>query len=259
MHISTEEAIIRLIWAVALGAIIGFEREWTQKSAGLRTHILVCMGSAVFTLISMSDWLDSSLLNLPTTQLPEGISITYNRDPARIAAQIVTGIGFIGGGALLHYGNNVRGVTTAASLWMMASVGMLAGIGQFLLALVAACLSFLVLFTLGKLERALFRKHTRHYEKLRLTVVLEVKHKDSFNEWLQQQFDKRILDIFSSTHQEQPVETLSYLVDIHSLKQDWTQWRKRLENRPGVRSSGVKLYLPGQYNAPLEASSNPLS
>lgn len=236
-----EEAITRLIWALALGAIIGFEREFTQKSAGLRTHILVCMGSAVFTLISISDWMQRPITP-PPTGLPEGVTISLTQDPGRIMAQIVTGIGFIGGGALLHYGNNVRGVTTAASLWMMASVGMLAGLGQTLLAFVAASLSFLVLFTLGRLERILFRKHVKTYEHVALTLLLHPEHAETVQQWIEKSLKHpRFLSKQQSVLDNSDLVHMAYTLDARSLNLDWKAWRKKLDQQEGVVSSGLKL------------------
>ena len=238
-----EEAIVRLLWALGLGAIVGFEREFTQKSAGLRTHILVCMGSAVFTLISVSDWIQRPFIP-DATELPPGVVVSLTQDPGRIMAQIVTGIGFIGGGALLHYGNNVRGVTTAASLWIMASVGMLAGLGQTLLAFVAAALSFLVLFTLGKLERILFRKHIKPYEHLTLTLLLEPGTEEATKAWIEKKFKLKqalVLATQQSTHQGSGLVHMAYMVNIRGSKQDWKAFRKKLDKQEGVVSTGLKL------------------
>ena len=123
--ISELELLVRVILAVALGAFIGFEREKVDKPAGLRTHILVALGSTQFTLLS--------LYAFPTA------------DTARIAAYIVAGIGFIGAGTIIQTQDRVTGVTTAASLWVTASIGMAVGVGYYILALVVALLSFLTL------------------------------------------------------------------------------------------------------------------
>jgi putative Mg2+ transporter-C (MgtC) family protein len=111
------EFINRLCLALLLGAAIGFEREWRQKSAGLRTNTLVSMGSAAFTLISFA-----------LTSQDDGV---YRGDATRIIGQIVTGIGFLGGGVILRDGLNVQGLNTAATIWCSAAVGSLAGVGLF--------------------------------------------------------------------------------------------------------------------------------
>lgn len=114
---NTLEFITRLSLALFLGAAIGFEREWRQKSAGLRTNTLVSMGSAAFTLISFA-----------LTSQDDGV---YRGDATRIIGQIVTGIGFLGGGVILRDGLNVQGLNTAATIWCSAAVGSLAGVGLF--------------------------------------------------------------------------------------------------------------------------------
>lgn len=128
----------KLLLAGLLGGIVGYEREVHEHPAGLRTHILVCMGSALMTLVSVS------------FSRPEG-------DPTRIAAQIVSGIGFLGAGTILRQGSIVRGLTTAASLWTVAGIGIAVGVGGhngvfFVLALVATLVMFLTLSTMRQFE-----------------------------------------------------------------------------------------------------------
>jgi putative Mg2+ transporter-C (MgtC) family protein len=108
--------VIELILASILGAVIGWEREIHDHPAGMRTHLLVCLGSAGFTVLSINAF------------GPDG-------DPSRVAAQIVSGIGFLGAGAILKEGANIRGLTTAASLWVVAAVGMAVGAGAWIVAL----------------------------------------------------------------------------------------------------------------------------
>jgi len=115
---NTLEFITRLGLALFLGAAIGFERQWRQKSAGLRTNTLVSMGAAAFTLISFA-----------LTSQDDGV---YKGDATRIIGQIVTGIGFLGGGVILREGLNVQGLNTAATIWCSAAVGSLAGVGLFI-------------------------------------------------------------------------------------------------------------------------------
>ncbi|QOR35986.1 MgtC/SapB family protein [Clostridium sp. 'deep sea'] len=120
-----EELIIKLVVAVLLGGIIGWEREHTARPAGLRTHILVCVGSALMTILSM-----------------EAFS---GADPSRVAAQIVSGIGFLGAGTIMREGLSVKGLTTAASLWATAGIGMAVGTGYFSAAIITTVLVFLTL------------------------------------------------------------------------------------------------------------------
>lgn len=150
-NITELELVLRLVLAAALGAVIGFEREWRDRTAGLRTHMLVCLGAAVFTLVSaygFSEWYES---------VPSGQRSTIVSDPTRIAAQIVTGIGFLGAGAIFRSDDGVKGLTTAASLWMMAAIGLSTGAGYYALAVAATLLMLLVLVALrqvsGRIKR----------------------------------------------------------------------------------------------------------
>jgi putative Mg2+ transporter-C (MgtC) family protein len=126
------EVTARLVAAALLGAVLGLEREIHGHQAGMRTHMLVSLGSAAFTVLSIYAF---------PTSLGEGTS-----DPSRIAAQIVTGIGFLGAGAIIKYGTNIRGLTTAASLWVVASVGLAAGAGAYYVAAVCAIIALVALW-----------------------------------------------------------------------------------------------------------------
>ena len=128
-------SLVRLVVAAALGGAIGLERELDEKAAGLRTHILVSLGSAVFTLVSAYGF----------REFLTGGGAVVRADPARIAAQIVTGIGFLGAGVIFRQGLTVRGLTTAASLWLVAAVGMAAGAGFWSAAVVATVAGLLCL------------------------------------------------------------------------------------------------------------------
>ena len=138
-ELSTAEALLRLIVAAGLGGAIGLERELRDHEAGFRTHLLVSLGACVFTLVSAYAWTDW------TFSTPQGVVF----DPTRIAAQIVTGIGFLGAGAIIVRGISVRGLTTAATLWVVAAIGMAAGTGYYAVGVGAA---LLVLISLGPLK-----------------------------------------------------------------------------------------------------------
>src|SRR5213596_1063329 len=125
--LSWPEVLGRLALAAALGAVLGFERELREREAGLRTHLLVSLGSALFTVVSAYGFREF---------LTSGGAVV-RADPSRIAAQIVTGIGFLGAGLIFRQGLYVRGLTTAASLWLVAAVGMAAGAGFWAAAVIA--------------------------------------------------------------------------------------------------------------------------
>jgi len=130
---------LRLLLAAGLGAAIGIERETRQKPAGLRTNILIALGSALFTMLSIE------IGNAGAT-------------PDRIAAQLVTGMGFLGGGAILRSGRNVHGMTTAATIWVNAAIGMAVGAGQFVMAIMATLITLIVLAVLPPLEEYFARR-----------------------------------------------------------------------------------------------------
>jgi putative Mg2+ transporter-C (MgtC) family protein len=129
----------RLLLAAGLGAAIGLEREYRRKPAGLRTNILIALGSALFTALSMS-------------MAPGGGTVD------RIAAQVVTGVGFLGGGAILRSGKTVQGMTTAATIWVNAAIGMAAGAGQFALATTTTVVTLIVLAVLPPVEEYFDRR-----------------------------------------------------------------------------------------------------
>ena len=137
------DVLVRLAVAAGLGMIIGIERELREQAAGLRTHMLVAIGSCLFTLVSAYGF--------------EVFSGDTPTDPSRVAAQIVTGIGFLGAGAILREGQSVRGLTTAASLWVVAGVGMATGLGMFFASGVAVVITVISLWLLQP-----FRRRLRH-------------------------------------------------------------------------------------------------
>jgi putative Mg2+ transporter-C (MgtC) family protein len=141
MPIHEYELFLRLLATVALGGTIGFERERNEQPAGLRTHILVALASATFMVVSeyfvyFQHYTKDGLINV---------------DVSRIAAQIVTGIGFLGGGVILRSGMRIKGLTTAASLWLVAAIGMATGAGMYLLAVEVTILALFALEVLRKL------------------------------------------------------------------------------------------------------------
>lgn len=135
--ISDLQIVERLLLAAAIGGVIGAEREMRHKSAGFRTNILITMGSAIFTIVSVS---------------------LADSDPGRIAAQVVTGIGFLGAGTIIRTKSGVHGLTTAATVWVNAALGMAAGAGHYHLAVVGGAITLMVLMILGPFEGALERR-----------------------------------------------------------------------------------------------------
>lgn len=140
-------AIVDILVALALCGIIGLEREWRQKSAGIRTHTLVGVGAALFMVISKYGFFD--MISMPGVDL--------RLDPSRIAAQIVSGIGFIGGGVIFVRRDIVRGLTTAATVWLAAAVGMAAGASLHIVAAGVTVMYLIIVVGLGRISQSLPR------------------------------------------------------------------------------------------------------
>lgn len=148
--------LLKLLGAIAAGGLIGLERELRDKPAGFRTNILICLGAALFTLLSV--------------KLAEGRGQV---DPTRIAAQIVTGVGFLGAGAIIQRRSHVRGLTTAATIWAVASVGMAFGAGAFALGILGALLTTGVVFGLSYAEYQISRWRSRAVYEVLLAPTAE--------------------------------------------------------------------------------------
>jgi len=148
MGVVVTSTIFRLVVAAILGGIIGLERQLHRKPAGLRTNLFICFGAAMFTIMS------------------DELAASFGGDHTRVAAQIIPGIGFIGAGSILHSHGSVTGLTTAATLFVVASVGMAAGGGLYITAVFATLVILICLAVLGKMER--------HFELKSLALSYEV-------------------------------------------------------------------------------------
>jgi len=152
--VSQVELVSRLLVAAALGSAIGFERERLSWAAGLRTHMLVCVGACLLMIVSAFGF--SDILGTPNVTL----------DPSRIAAQVVSGIGFLGAGAILMRGEIIRGLTTAASLWSVAAIGLAIGGGLYTLAIAATLIILVILAGIKPLEKRYFSSRQRRELRL---------------------------------------------------------------------------------------------
>jgi putative Mg2+ transporter-C (MgtC) family protein len=159
MAIAYYDLLLRLGAAVVLGGLIGYEREAHEQPAGLRTHLLVALASASFMLVSTQ-------FVFFQRYTPDGI---VRADVGRIASNVVVGIGFLGGGAILHRGISIKGLTTAASLWLVAAVGLAAGAGMFVLAVLATLISLFALVVL----RYAFESPQRRVVHVRVSLDLD--------------------------------------------------------------------------------------
>lgn len=157
---SQPDLVLRLLLASVLAGLLGGERELTDQPAGFRTHILVGLGAALFAVVSAYGFESVVGSARPGVQA----------DPTRVASQIVVGIGFLGGGAIIKYGASIRGLTTAASLWVTAAVGTAIGIGQLALGSVTTAITLLALVGLRPLRRAI-----RRYARDRDEYIVEAR------------------------------------------------------------------------------------
>ncbi|OUM97321.1 MAG: magnesium transporter MgtC [Thermobacillus sp. ZCTH02-B1] len=149
-NISETQILVRLLTAAVLGSLVGLERERSRHAAGLRTHIMVCLGSCLMMLLSIYGF--SAFV----------YEMNVRVDPARLAAAVITGVGFLGAGTILQTGRGVTGLTTAASIWVTAAIGLGVGAGFYFAAAVSTLLVLFVLWALNILEKKLFRRKSEH-------------------------------------------------------------------------------------------------
>ena len=171
--------LTRISLAVLLAFIPGLERELTGKFAGLRTHILVCLGACVFTILSIYGF-----------KMHIAVDIIGTNDPARIAAQVITGIGFIGAGTVMRHGSNVFGITTAATLWMCAAIGMSCGCGQYMTALIASLATLFVLILIRRLEKNFISKRKIFYTLYEVTLSASIEECEAIEDIFNSRFKK---------------------------------------------------------------------
>lgn len=211
-NLSNEELIIRLFVAAILGGLIGWDRERKDGVAGLRTHMLVCVGSTLIMIVSAFGFKD--VLGQPNVTL----------DPSRIAAQVISGIGFLGAGTILFLRPQViRGLTTAAGLWSVAGVGLAVGGGLYLAAIVATLIIFVILAVLKPIEQK-FLKSTKGRTMLvlynsRLIGLgqidsIMIKHELIANEVLIHSSNENALDELTLTFDSKsPISTILLVID----------------------------------------------
>ena len=152
-------AVFKLLLSMVLGASVGLERRHKGQIAGMRTFALICMGATLAMLVSI--------------YIPEKLfGATANGDPGRIAAQVISGIGFLGAGAIIQMKGSVRGLTTAAGMWMIASIGLAVGAGMYLIAVTASVLIILVLTLLEICETHLFKGKEQKIVRLKVNYIV---------------------------------------------------------------------------------------
>ena len=148
MILNIREIVIRLVLAVIVGGIIGYERERQQRAAGFRTHILVCLGATIISLLQIDIGNKAIAMIEVNKELSEVIKIDYGR----LGAQVITGVGFIGAGAIIHTKGNIKGLTTAATLWVVACLGLSIGMGEYYISIFGAIIIVVTLVFLKRIE-----------------------------------------------------------------------------------------------------------
>ncbi len=223
--------VIRVLSAMLLGFAIGLEREITNKYAGLRTNILVCLGACVFTIIS--------IYGFPAISVSDAEFGT--RDTARVAAQVVTGIGFIGGGTVLRHGATVFGLTTAATLFMAASIGMACGAGLYGLAIIATLISILTLVIVRFFEQNILNSSTKNTQRLKILINCKTEDSTKIYEKIIDKYAE-IKDINKKTMKSDEQQTkISVVLDVKDKKPVQKMY-KELQNIEGIDSISIQEF-----------------
>lgn len=158
IEVNTVGSIYKLVLSMLLGAVVGYERKLKGQQAGVRTFSLIAMGATLAMLLSI--------------YVPQVYMGLKNGDPGRIAAQVITGIGFLGAGAIIQMKGSVRGLTTAAGIWMVAIIGMAVGLGMYWLSVVACALILFILVQLERIEKRVSRGSESRIIRIRTSVIL---------------------------------------------------------------------------------------
>jgi putative Mg2+ transporter-C (MgtC) family protein len=204
------ELLLQLFLAAVLGALIGLEREMRGKPAGLRTNTLICVGATLFTVLSYH-------------------MAGMRGDPARVAAQILPGVGFIGAGTILHMRGSVSGLTSAATIWVVAAIGMALGSGAYVEAIGTTLLVMAVLSGLGFLEGMIARQLTRG------RLILHTRPETNAFEEISEVIRRSGLDVMESArHQEGPDQVIEF--ELRGAKRLHDQAMIAIVHHPAVRS-----------------------
>ena len=225
-QIQDSEILIRIVFSIVLGSVIGLERELTNKAAGLRTQIMVCLGACIFTILSIYGF-------------STAVSIYPIGDPSRVAAQIITGIGFIGAGTVLRQGLTVTGLTTASTLWIVAAIGMACGCGKISIATVSTILAVAILVLIRIFELKIMPHNLKHLKKLKLSFVCNYDEYDTVYKKLVEAFP----DIFDYNHKtvDEDANKLKISARIYSNdKNPVMKIYKQLDDMKNLQSISVK-------------------
>jgi len=210
MYMLVYEVAIRLVLAVVVGGLIGYEREFKNRPAGFRTHILVCLGAAITSMIQLYSIQETTNMILLHPELQSAMKA----DIGRLGAQVITGVGFLGAGTIIHEKGSVKGLTTAASIWTVACIGLAVGLGYYTLTILSTICVFIVLVFLKTFEVRLF-KNTNV-----LKIEIQYANKKSVVEKLEQYFDGmgiKVKNIEFSIDDDDDDENLDYRTTMYTI------------------------------------------
>lgn len=228
---------IRILSALLLGFAIGLEREMTNKYAGLRTNILVCLGACIFTIIS--------IYGFPTFADGDNVIVsqaTGVRDTARIAAQVVTGIGFIGAGTVFRHGATIFGLTTAATLWIAASIGMACGAGLYFVAILGTLLSIITLVSVRVFERNVLVSSAKNTKRLKVNISCLSEKSDDIYNYLVEHYT-HLREISKKLNkQDENLTKINVILDVVGKKPIQTMY-KTFQKIDGIESISIQEFL----------------
>ncbi len=222
-EITWQSALLRMLFSFIVGTLIGVEREAHNQPAGLRTHILISLGATMAMLISI--------------YIPQVFTDFQNGDPGRIAAQVVSGIGFLGAGAIIKFGVNVKGLTTAASIWAMAALGLAVGAGMYLISIIGVVVILFALTVMDVLEKQIFKERTLR------KIELLIKKKDSDIRKLIDLLNRQDVKVLSSGFERninEATNKITFLVGV-TRKLDVQQLYEVFEKYPGIVAISVEM------------------
>ena len=230
------DIFIRILSALLLGFAIGLEREMTNKYAGLRTNILVCLGACIFTIIS--------IYGFPTFAQGDNVIIpqaTGVRDTARIAAQVVTGIGFIGAGTVFRHGATIFGLTTAATLWIAASIGMACGAALYPVAILGTIFSIITLVSVRVFEKSVLISSTKNTKRLKVSIsCLNEKSEDIYNYLIENYTHLREISK-KLNKQDETLTKINVILDVIGKKPIQTMY-KTFQKIDGIESISIQEF-----------------
>jgi putative Mg2+ transporter-C (MgtC) family protein len=204
------EVVIRLVLAVVVGGLIGYERESKNRPAGFRTHILVCLGAAITSMIQLYSIQDTMNIILLHPELQNALKA----DIGRLGAAVITGVGFLGAGTIMHEKGSIKGLTTAASIWIVACIGLAAGLGYYTLTILSTICVFIVLVFFKNIEAKIF-KNTKI-----IKIEIQYGNKKNMVEKLEQYFDGmeiKVKNIEFLIDDEDEDENLHYSTTMYTV------------------------------------------